>query len=230
MRVEDIMTRDVVAVGPEASLQEVAALLVRHRISGVPVTTADKRLLGIISEGDLVERAEFGAEPRGKWWLEHFNETQSLASRFAKAHGATAADVMTRQVASVGPGADLAEVAGIFHVHGVKRVPVVVEGRLVGIVTRGDLVKVLSSAPSGQIASPRSEGELQRVILERMRAERWLDTSYVNVSIEKGAIVLGGSVGSADEQRALHVLVGEVAAGAKVVDHLQIGLPRVTEF
>lgn len=230
MKAKDIMTRDVVTVAPNASVHEVAALLAKHNISGIPVADKDKRLLGLVSEGDLVERVEVGAEPKGKWWLENFNDPQALASRYAKAHGAKAADVMTRQVATVGPDADLADVAEILHAHRVKRVPVVRDGKLLGIVTRSDIVKALSGAMGPTAPEVRGDGELQRSILERMRTEPWLDTSYVNVSVDKGKVTIAGLIGSKDEQRALCALVEDVAGSGKVVDQLEIGLPVVTEF
>lgn len=230
MKAKDIMTRDVVTVGPDASVHEVAALLAKHHISGIPVMTQDDRLLGLVSEGDLIERAEVGADPKGKWWLVNFDDPTALASRYTKAHGAKTADVMTRHVATVGPDADLAVVADILRAHRVKRVPVVQDGKLLGIVTRSDIVKALSGAIGPGASKTRSDGELQRSILERMRIERWLDTSYVNVSVDKGKVTIAGLIGSKDEQRALCALVEGVAGSGNVIDHLKTGLPVVTEF
>jgi CBS domain-containing protein len=230
MKAGDIMTRDVVTVGPNASVHEVAALMAKHRISGIPVTTAGNRLLGIVSEGDLVERAEVGAEPRGKWWFEGFSNPQAMADRYAKAHGGTVAEVMTRQVATVRPDAELGEVANVLRTHRVKRVPVVQDGKLLGIVTRSDIVGAVSGAMGPVAATMRTDGDLQRAILERMRGEPWLDTSYVNLSVAKGKVSVGGLVGSSEERRALCTLVEEVAGPGNVDDQLEVGLPLVTEF
>jgi CBS domain-containing protein len=230
MKAKDIMTRVVVTVGPKASVQEVAALMARHRISGIPVIAADNRLLGIVSEGDLLERTEVGAEPRGKWWFEGFSNAPELADRYVKAHGAIVADVMTRQVATVLPDSDLGEVANVLRTLRVKRVPVVQDGKLLGIVTRGDIVGAVSGAMGPLTAKTRADGDLQRAILERMRDEPWLDTSYVNLSVARGKVSVGGLIGSAQERRALCSLVEEVAGSGNVIDHLEIGLPLVTEF
>ena len=230
MKATDIMTRDVVTVGPNASVHEAAALMAKHRISGIPVTTAGNRLLGIVSEGDLVERAEVGAEPSGKWWLEGLSNPQAMADRYVKAHGRTVAEVMTRQVATVRPDADLGGVANVLRTHRVKRVPVVQDGKLLGIVTRSDIVGAVSGAIGPVGAKIRTDGELQRAILERMRAEPWLDTSYVNLSVAKGKVSVGGLIGSSEERRALCTLVEEVAGSGNVVDQLEVGLPLVTEF
>jgi CBS-domain-containing membrane protein len=230
MKAEDIMTRDVVTVGPNASVHEAAALMAKHRISGIPVTTAGNRLLGIVSEGDLVERAEVGAEPSGKWWLEGLSNPQAMADRYVKAHGGTVAEVMTRQVATVRSDADLGEVANVLRTHRVKRVPVVQDGKLLGIVTRSDIVEAVSGAMGPVAATIRTDSDLQRAILERMRGEPWLDTSYVNLSVAKGKVSVGGLIGSAEERRALCTLVEEVAGAGNVVDQLEVGLPLVTEF
>jgi CBS-domain-containing membrane protein len=230
MKARDIMTRDVVTVGPKASVQEVAALMAKHHISGIPVIAAGNRLLGIVSEGDLLERTEVGAEPRGKWWFEGFSNAQDLADRYVKAHGAIVADVMTRQVATVHPDADLGEVANVLRVHRIKRVPVVQDGKLLGIVTRSDIVGAVSGAMGPVAAKTRTDGDLQRAILERMRRESWLDTSYVNLSVAKGKASVSGLIGSAQERRALCSLVEEVAGPGNVIDQLEVGLPLVTEF
>jgi CBS-domain-containing membrane protein len=230
MKARDIMTRDVVTVGPKASVQEVAALMAKHHISGIPVIAAGNRLLGIVSEGDLLERTEVGAEPRGKWWFEGFRNAQDLADRYVKAHGAIVADVMTRQVATVHPDADLGEVANVLRVHRFKRVPVMQDGKLLGIVTRSDIVEAVSGAMGPVAAKTRTDGDLQRAILERMRGESWLDTSYVNLSVAKGKASVSGLIGSAQERRALCSLVEEVAGPGNVIDQLEVGLPLVTEF
>jgi CBS domain containing-hemolysin-like protein len=204
--------------------------MAKHRISGIPVIAAGDRLLGIVSEGDLVERTEVGSEPRGKWWFEGFSNVQDMADRYVKAHGAIVADIMTRQIATVHPDADLAEVANVLRVHHVKRVPVVQDGELLGIVTRSDIVAAVSGAMGAVAAMTRTDGDLQRAILERMRGEPWLDTSYVNLSVAKGKVSLGGLIGSAQERRALRSLVEEVAGPGNVIDQLKVGLPLVTEF
>ena len=229
MKAQNIMTRDVVTIKPNASVHEAATLMAKHRISGIPVTTAVKQLLGIVSEGDLLERVEVGAEPKAKWWLDGFSNAQALASRYVKAHGATVADVMTRQVATVRPDAELDEVANVLQAHRVKRVPVVQDGKLLGIVTRSDIVKAVSGA-MGPGTGRRTDADLQRAILERMRTERWLDTSYVNLNVTQGKVNIHGLIGSAEERRALYTLVEELAGSGNVIDHLKVGLPLVTEF
>src|SRR5512145_1375545 len=124
MKADEVMTRDLVTVGPETTVGEIAAIFVRHRISAVPVVSG-KHLLGIVSQTDLAHRSETGTEKRRKWWLEVFADPDVKAREFIKSHGLRAQDVMTRHVVSVQRNASLAEVADVLDSHRIRQVPVV---------------------------------------------------------------------------------------------------------
>ena len=147
MKARDIMTTAVLSVRPETTIREVAALMTERHVSGVPVVNADNRLVGIVSQGDLLHRRELGTESKHKWWLSMFADPDRMAREYSKAHGLRAQDVMTRHVTSVQEDADLADVAAILDRSKIKRVPVLRDGGMVGIITRSDLVKALSQAP-----------------------------------------------------------------------------------
>src|SRR5512145_163793 len=140
MKADEVMTRDLVTVGPETTVGEIAAILVRHRISAVPVVSGTD-LLGIVSQTDLGHRSETGTEKRRKWWLDMFSDADSRARDFVKSHGLRAQDIMARFVVSVGKSASLAEVAEILDTHRIRQVPVMDDGRLVGMISRADLVR-----------------------------------------------------------------------------------------
>ena len=144
MKAQDIMTREVATVRPETSVREIAALMMEKNISGVPVVSDDGAIVGIVSEGDLLHRAEVGTERKHKWWFQIFADSDAAAREYAKAHGLSARDVMSRYVISVRDDADLRDVADILDSHRIKRVPVLHDGRLVGIISRRDLVRALS--------------------------------------------------------------------------------------
>src|SRR6516164_9084416 len=129
--------------GPELDVKAVANMLVANGISAVPVVAIDGSVVGIISEGDLMRRAVSGAERKRSWWLETFSSAEQLMAEFVKAHGRKAKDVMTRRVISVDPDTSLQEIANLLEKHGIKRVPVLKDGRLVGIVSRANLVQAL---------------------------------------------------------------------------------------
>ena len=142
MRAMDVMTTDVVTVDPTTSVQALAMLLSERCISGVPVVDSKDRLVGIVSEGDLMHRVETGTERltgrRRSWWLDTIASEQELARDYVKSHGRTAKDVMTRDVISVTDTTELADVAMLLETKRIKRVPVLRDGKLVGIVSRAN--------------------------------------------------------------------------------------------
>ena len=144
----DVMTADVISVGPDKPIREIAALLYTHQISGVPVIDESKAVIGIVSEGDLIGHAAVIGERRRSWWLSLFEDESMSARDYIKTHGRTARDVMTTNVVTVEETATLADLAQTLERHRIKRVPVVRGGKLVGIVTRGNLLRGLATRPS----------------------------------------------------------------------------------
>ena len=147
MEARDVMTPDVIRVGPDMSVPQVAKLMVDSRISALPVVK-DGKLIGIVTEGDLFRRGELGTERRRTHWLEMFASGTSLAWDYVKSHGQTVGDVMSDEVVAVAPTTPLAEIANILETRHIKRVPVVEDGRLVGIVSRANLVQALATLPA----------------------------------------------------------------------------------
>lgn len=230
MKAHEMMTEDVITVSPATSVREIAALLVRHRISGVPVVTLGGKVIGIVSQSDLLYRAAAGGEPKGQWWLDFFVDPDRIAREYAKGHGQKAHDVMSRPVVSVADEADIAEVAGVLSAHGVKRLPVIRDGNLVGIITRTDVMRALGKLEGSKPVAGSENVALQKAVLDKMRALSWLDTAYVNVEVVKGVVRLTGFIGSEDQRRALRVLAEEVVGTHNVKDEMMIGLPAVSEF
>src|SRR5262245_51339464 len=128
MKAHEAMTKDVITVGPSTSVRDIAGLLVKHRISAVPVVSGEGQVLGIVSQTDLGHRSETDTEKRRKWWLEVFADTDARAREFIKTHGNVAQDVMTRFVVSVSKDAQLSEVAEILDTHRIRQVPVIQDG------------------------------------------------------------------------------------------------------
>ena len=222
MQAKDIMTRDVATVAPNASIQEAAKLMTDKRVSGLPVT-ADVRVIGILTASDLLHRVETGAERRSSWFSSFFARPDEMARQYAKDHGRKVHEVMSRHIISVLEEASLNEVADVLDRNGFKRVPVTRDGMLVGIISRGDLVRILSQA-SHSVAAPRSDNAtLQREIYQESLKQRWLDSGFVNITVTNGAVDIWGTVASADQHAALLVLVTEVAGTAVVKDHVTVG-------
>jgi CBS domain-containing protein len=225
MKAQDIMTRDVATVSPDAPVRDIAALMMEKHISGVPVLTDNGKIIGIVSESDLLHRAEVGTERKHKWWFRAFRDSDALAREFAKAHGFKAHDVMSRYVVSVRDDAELADVADILDSRRIKRVPVLREGRLVGIITRGDLVRALSQVQISKAAKRIDNAALHKTLHDRIRAQSWLNDTYINLTVNGGVVELWGLVVSTDQHRALLALVEETDGVSRVEDKLSVAGP-----
>ena len=225
MKARDIMTRKVITERPDTPIRDIATLMVENHISGLPVLTADGKVVGILSESDLLHRAETGTERRQKWWFRIFADSASLAREYAKAHGLKAHDVMSRYVISVRDDTELRDVADSLDNHRIKRVPVLKEESLVGIVTRGDLVRALSQAQLSAAAAKMDNAGLHKLLQSRMRSQPWIDESYINVSVNDGVVELIGFVESLDQKNALRALVEGTEGVTRVEDRLSVGVP-----
>lgn len=225
MQAREVMTRNVVTVGPDTTVGEIAAILVRHRISAVPVVSGTE-LLGIVSQTDLAHRSETGTEKRRKWWLEVFADPDAKAREYIKSHGLRAQDVMTRLVVSVPEGASLAEVADVLDAHRIRQVPVMSDGRLAGMISRADLVRKLAEMKVDAPAPRPDSGALQKAIWDEIKAQSWLKSAFVNLAVKDGVVELWGAVDSEEQHRALKVLVEGVPGVRKVTERVGL-LPKV---
>ena len=221
MRAVDVMTRDVITVGPNTTVSEIARLFLRRRISGVPVVDAEGAILGIVSEGDLVRRVETETDARHSWWLELLSESPARAAEYAKSRGRTAKDVMTTNVVTVLESTTLREIADLMEKHRIKRVPVMRDGRLVGIVSRANLLQGLASGTISETVS-RDDAAIRDSILRELKAQSWTSLWTKNIVVTDGIVHLWGLVRSEDERHAIRV-AAENAPGAKGVrDHLSL--------
>jgi CBS-domain-containing membrane protein len=225
MKAQDIMTRDVTTVSPNTSVRDIAAVMVEKHISGVPVLTDNGQIIGMVSQSDLLHRAELGTERTYKWWFRTFADSNALAQDYAKAHGRKAHDIMSRYVVSVRDDAELRDVADILDNYRIKRVPVVQEGRLVGIITRGDLVRALSQVQISKAAKKIDNAALHKTLHDRIRSQYWVNESYISLTVNDGVVELWGFVDTVDQHSALRSLVEETDGVSRVEDKLSVGVP-----
>ncbi|MCW5751280.1 MAG: CBS domain-containing protein [Alphaproteobacteria bacterium] len=225
MRVRDIMTSAVITVGPDVPVSEIARQLVEHRISALPVVDGEGRLLGIVSERDLLRRHEIGTEGRHSRWVEFLLDDATLAREYQKSHGARARDVMTRHLACIGEDAGLADLAELMETRKVKRVPVVRDGRLVGIVSRADMVRQIAKAAlaekpaQGKIGDAEIRAELEK----RMARESWVGGMFLQTSVQDGVVEFSGLISAVEKRDALRALAEAVPGVSKVVDNTRVG-------
>lgn len=224
MNAAEIMTRDVISVAPETPVREIAAMMLERRISGVPVVDAGGRVLGIVSEGDLIRRPELETDRARTGWLGLFLSEEDRARDFVKSHGRVAREVMTKPATCVGPETPLDEVVRLMERLRVKRLPVVKKGKLAGLVTRTDLLRAMMSRRTAAPAAS-SDQEVRDRIDAMLRHEDWATSAFVNVQVENGVAHLWGTVESAAQREALILAVRGVPGVNDVQPHLGRTMP-----
>lgn len=229
MRARDIMTSEVVTVGPATPVREVADLLAKHRISAVPVVDAAGLLVGIVSEGDLFCRPEGGTERRYSWLHELFASPETMAREYVKTHGIRTADVMTTEVATIEEDTPIADIADLLARKRVKRVPVLRDGKLVGIVSRADLVRAAFAGRPTPAPAPGGDDAIEADIRRSLGAVPWINPWLVNVEVQDGKATLTGLVSSPEQMRAASVLA-EAVPGVKSVQNRMMQSRHRGEF
>lgn len=220
----DVMTSTLITVPPDMPVNEIAGLLLENRISAVPVVEASGRIIGIVSESDLLRRADAQTERRRSPWLELLLDRNVAAADFVKTHGTHAHDVMSRDVVTVTPETELADIASLLERRRIKRVPVVDgDGKLVGIVSRANLLQGLVAHP--RVALPQDvqarDAEIRSRLDEVLRDVPGVDLRRINTVVKDGVVFLWGAVKSDNQRRALTVAAESVPGLVRVEDKLQ---------
>ncbi|MBT3788234.1 MAG: CBS domain-containing protein [Alphaproteobacteria bacterium] len=228
MRASDIMTTKVVTISPDLKVDEIARVLLEKGISAVPVADENGKVLGIVSEGDLLRRHENHTERRHSSWLSLFTSSEDEARDYAKTHGMTAAQVMTDKIISVDEETLVGDIAQLLEKRRIKRVPVIQDGKLVGIVSRANLLHGLAASKDAGPAAPSvDDRQLRKNILAKLENENWISHGALNVIVTSGAVELWGWVNSEDERKALMIAVETVEGVTSVEDHLGMVAPWV---
>src|SRR5215475_759265 len=216
MKAADVMVSAVISVRPNARVEEVASILLASRISAVPVIDEQGELLGIVSEGDLMRRAEAGTDRSRSWWL---------GAEYVKSHSHKVCDVMTRSVITATPETSLSEIATLLERNRIKRVPIVQNGKhgkVVGIVSRANLLQALAGMPTKNAATASaSDSQIRDEVLSRLNGELWRP-SMLNVTVCDGTVDLWGFVASDEEKKATRIAVESIPGVKTINDHLTI--------
>lgn len=219
MHAIDIMTTHVITAQESTPVQKIAGLMLKNRISALPVVDADGRVIGIVSEGDLMRRAETDTDARYAWWLAPFVSKEKRAVAFIKSHGLKAGDVMTRRVITVTEDTSLRDIANLLEKNHIKRVPVTREGRLVGLVSRSNLLQGLATkAPADLSPGTADDREIRANLMRTLSEHTGVDLGTVNVIVENGAVQLWGLVYTLEDAKAAQV-AAETTPGVKSVEN-----------
>lgn len=219
MNVAPLMSTNIISVLPSTTLADAVRLMIANRISGLPVLESDGHLVGMITEGDLLRRTELESEGKQPSWLKAFLVPESVAADYVATHGRHVSEVMTSNPVSVTPLTDLAEVARMMlHKH-IKRLPVLEAGRMVGIISRADVLRALADKLI-EVPEERTDEEIGAYIKDEIAHAKWAPKSSIKVRVQEKVVDLEGTIFS-DEERQAVIVIAENAPGVKEVqDHL----------
>ncbi len=222
MQARDVMTGSVVTVTPETTVPALVNLLLSRNISGVPVVDAAGALVGVVTEGDLVRRAELGTERKRGAWRAFFTGTATLAEDYVRSHGTRVSDLMTTNVVTVRPEAPLSEIADLMELRKIRRVPVVDGGRVVGIVSRANLLRAWASLPVEAAPPTADDAAIRARLLAELDRETWSRRPENSVVVTDGVVHLWGLAATDEERRALELAAERTPGTRQVRSHLVV--------
>ena len=226
MRLKDVMTKDVVCVSPQTTVAEALETMTRLRVSGLPVIDATGALVGVVSEADFMHRVELGTERPTSSWLGSLLMPGRAAEIYAHAHARRVEEIMSADVVTVDEAKSLCEAVAIMEKRGVKRLPVMREGQVVGMLTRADLVRTLASLFRDFHSRPlASDAEILQRIRGEMGSQPWAPTATIEVAVKDGVIGLRGSLTDERERIALRALVEGVEGVREIRDDVVLVEP-----
>jgi CBS domain-containing protein len=220
MKAKDVMTRDLVSVTPDATVLQAARLMLQHHISGLPVVDASGKLVGILSEGDFLRRRETATARRRSRWLEFLMGPGKIASEYTHSHGSKVGEVMTSEVRSVGEDTDLEQIVELMEKHRIKRVPVLRDGKLAGIVTRSNLLHAMVSMARTAPPAAQTDDAIREQLLAELKKQEWAPIAMTNVVVRNGIVELWGAIVDERQRAALKVAAENIAGVKAVKDHL----------
>ena len=218
MKIGDIMTHEVITVRADATVSEAASIMLKERISGLPVVSHSKTLLGIVTEGDLLRRVESGTQKTRPHWLEFIVGPKVLAGEYIHSHARLVDDVMTRGVAVATEDMALDEAVDLMERGGVKRLPVVRDGRVVGIVARANFLHAIAASPPQ--AKSETNDKLIREQLERELSHHSWNAHQFHIVIKDGVVDVWGFIKQERFRDAIRVAAQNVPGVKSVRDHL----------
>ena len=220
MKAKDVMTSPVVTVEADDTVLQAVRIMLQRRMSGLPVVDKQGRLIGIVTEGDFLRRAETGTQRRRPRWLEFLVGPGRLAVEYTHAHGRKVGEVMTPEPVTVAEDAPLEDLVRLMEKRQIKRLPVVRGQQLVGIVSRANLLHALASVAREAKPAEQSDEAIRTLLLSELGKQPWAPVALINPIVRNGVVELWGTITDERERQAL-VVAAENVPGVKAVrDHL----------
>jgi len=220
MRAEDVMTRDVIAIDPNATVLEAARVMLQHHISGLPVIGKEGKLVGVLSEGDFLRRRETRTERRRSRWLEFLMGPGRMAADYSHSHGSKVSEVMTAEAQTVNETAPLEDIVELMERKRIKRVPVMCGDQVVGIITRSNLMQAMVSLAREAPPAAADDAAIRRQLLAEIEKQEWAPAATANVVVRDGVVELWGMIVDERQRDALKVAAENIPGVKAVKDHL----------
>lgn len=220
MNASDIMTTNVVSVTPDSSILHAARLMLQKNISGLPVVTSAGELVGMITEGDFLRRAETATQRHRSRWIEFLLGPGKLAEDYVRSSGRKVQEVMTPEVLTVAETAPLQEIVQLMERHRIKRVPVVRGGRVIGMISRANLLRAVVKLSQAAESITPADKEIRDRLLAELKKQPWAPIALIDVGVKDGVVKLSGALTDEREREALRVAAENIPGVKKVVDDL----------
>ena len=220
MYVRDVMTARIIGIDPGATIAEAGALMIQNGLSALLVIDRSGELVGLLSEGDLLERYELGTERKKHSWLEVLFQPGRLTGEYLRSHSCRVEDVMTRELVTVTEVMPIVDAVTLMMENRIKRLPVMRGRRPIGVLSRSDLVRTLVKCAGESRSVSRTDEEIQSAIVAELRAQSWAPAALVTVNVKNGIVDLWGSITDERQREAIRVLAENVSGVKAVHDHL----------
>ena len=220
MKARDVMTFNVISADPDTTILQAAHQMLEHHISGLPVIDKSGKLVGILSEGDFLRRRETQTERRRSRWLEFLMGPGKVAAEYTHSHGNKVSEVMTADVCTVTEDAPLEDIVVLMERRLIKRVPVLANNRVVGIVTRANLLQALVSLARTEPRATKDDFAIREELLAEMQKGEWAPAATTNVVVRGGVVELWGVILDERQREALKVAAENISGVTSVKDHL----------
>jgi len=220
LNVINLMMPVVVGVSPETPVRDAIKLMLQHHVSGLPVIDEEQKLVGIVSEGDLLRRAEIGTQQKHNRWLSLLLSAENLAAEYVRSHGCKVRDIMTPDPITACENTPIEEVARLMEKHHIKRLPVMRGTKLVGIVSRADLVRAVMKHGATMQSPAKTDQDIRAQIIEKIRTESWSPFPLIDVEVSAGRVKLKGTVFFQRQRDGLKIVAENTAGVKEVVDEL----------
>jgi CBS-domain-containing membrane protein len=220
MKAKDVMTRNVISVAPDATVLQAGRMMLQYHISGLPVVDGSGNLVGIVSEGDFLRRQETGTERRRSRWIEFLLGPGKIASEYTHSHASKVSEVMTEDVRAVDEEAELEHVVDAMERHRIKRIPVMSAGKMVGIITRSNLLHAMVSAARNAKPVTQTDMEIREQLLSELNRAQLAPIAAADVVVRDGVVELWGAIIDERQREALKVAAENIPGVKAIKDHL----------